>query len=671
MPLFDHPLIAELLHPDPRTFEAGQQAFGRWADETTDRERLEGTLTALGALSAAALGPSECFRRGQIILRAAALAESALPEIARAAADWSSEVRNAALAVLPQELRRSVFPRRSGAAPAPVPASPSPASRSTAPAAVARERPPRDSGCRTVLLLGAQQDHESNHALLENHSFAPLRAPDFKTLDQLLSAEICGVVVARSWWAAVPPSDHRLCLERLVRHSSFCCLKIDVNGLQVPAADVNALYRAARYDEPRSREFSCGDGCRLIAWDIECLERASTLLSSPESVRLCPAEIHPDQVRVLLGAASKHVQGRHFSSMVRLTQVTARDLPGGRSGARIVRLTPDDDGVPLVAKIHDIDRLEDEMRRFRTYIAHWDADLSPCLHFHAGTGLILFSLVEAPGAPGQPAPTLEERMDRLLLGEPWDDQSDAAADLAVLIDRAVDKLSDLNARPCRDPDMESWAWLGLDGVDNTLRKGLEWEFRSRGGETLDVFALRKRAVRLAQPRSKQATVHGDVQLRNVLVRDRTPHLIDYALSGPGHPCFDLARLEASILFHCFRMTAGEWACTDLFRLLLEGSDEVRAARDFPLLCAPAGNRLAVRACVRCREAALKVLRHFNGDLDDFLAVKYIVACQSLFYPHLQTGVVRAALLALTAFMRGRDSWRDAVRDSEADRSGLH
>ena len=48
------------------------------------------------------------------------------------------------------------------------------------------------------------------------------------------------------------------------------------------------------------------------------------------------------------------------------------------------------------------------------------------------------------------------------------------------------------------------------------------------------------------------TVHGDVQLRNILVRDgREPHFIDYANCGPGHPCYDLVRLESAVLFYCF------------------------------------------------------------------------------------------------------------------------
>ena len=73
--------------------------------------------------------------------------------------------------------------------------------------------------------------------------------------------------------------------------------------------------------------------------------------------------------------------------------------------------------------------------------------------------------------------------------------------------------------------------------------------------------LRLDAARLVAEAATIATVHGDMNLRNVLVRDgREPFLIDYAYSGPGHPCFDLVRFESALMFQMFRMTDEDPAC---------------------------------------------------------------------------------------------------------------
>src|SRR5207302_5509218 len=104
-------------------------------------------------------------------------------------------------------------------------------------------------------------------------------------------------------------------------------------------------------------------------------------------------------------------------------------------------------------------------------------------------------------------------------------------------------------------------------------RGIAWTIPDRDGVERDIFAFRPRARRLVVTLAKYATVHGDVHLRNILVRDdRDPHFIDYAYSGPGHPCFDLVRLESALLFRGFRLTADERLTARLLRMLLEGAD---------------------------------------------------------------------------------------------------
>ena len=95
-----------------------------------------------------------------------------------------------------------------------------------------------------------------------------------------------------------------------------------------------------------------------------------------------------------------------------------------------------------------------------------------------------------------------------------------------------------------------------------------------------------------------AIVHGDVHLRNVLVRDgREPFLIDYALAGPGHPCLDLVRFESALMFHFFRMTESECAVRELIAAGGDAATVDELYDRFPGMCQSLGNRLAIRAAV--------------------------------------------------------------------------
>jgi hypothetical protein len=182
---------------------------------------------------------------------------------------------------------------------------------------------------------------------------------------------------------------------------------------------------------------------------------------------------------------------------------------------------------------------------------------------------------------------------------------------------------------------------------------------------LDVFAQRDRVRSHANSLSRIATVHGDVHLRNILVPDdKEPHFIDYAFSGPGHPCFDLVRLGSAVLFHCFRLTAGELATAKLIRAVFQGVDEDELINSNPTLTSSVGNRISLRAVAKCRRAALRAARLYGGGETDYYAVQYLIACQSLFIPHLQTGVVRSALSALGATIRDAGWWNSEAEQRE-------
>ena len=360
----------------------------------------------------------------------------------------------------------------------------------------------------------------------------------------------------------------------------------------------------------------------------------------------------------MIGAAIKHVRRRNFSGTFRLTRVDANFIPGGRSFAKIIRMAPDDDGAPLVAKVDDMSRLSDEMDRFKRYAQRWDTTLNPQLHYHAGTSLIIFGLVESPDSPGQPAPTLEETLETMFYREHHPTyQGPSEDDLKELITRAIRKLQKLNKQPS-DGACPPKTFLECEPYETLRKNGITWSIQNSepaGGSVFDLVSLaRSRVEALAD----KVTVHGDVQLRNILVRDgREPHFIDYAFCGPGHPCFDLVRLESAVLFYCFRMNSNEDKLATLFLDILNGSDAAAIHAAHPIFCSSRTNRIAIHTCISCRAAGIETATAHGGTEDDYVAMKFIVACQSLFVIQLQAGVVRSQLAAMGAFLRRRSNWQ--------------
>jgi len=655
-------VLVQLCGADERAFERGIHSLNlRWigADETG---RLAELATLLQGFSEVrGLGPTEVSRRVRIAVESAKLPERQQRELASSLAQLPATVRQAVTTSLPPQLRRLVYSSKqesevsSSLSPAePTSIQPSAPHEPTTPP---NQPEPRD--CASVILLGTFADHEENRLALEKKGFTPLRATNIEQLNEYLDHEVCGVVVGRSWWPAISEPDREGVLKLILGHSSFTWLKFDEHNLPCTAERFEELVLAARHAVPAMSECVCHDGWRLTSHDLVALERIRHLLANADAVRLCPADIQEAQARILIGAASKHVRQRNFAGPFRFTRVDANLIPGGRSHARIIRLAPDDDGAPLVAKIDEVGRLKDEMNRFQRYVHRWDAALNPKLHYHAGTSLIIFGLVESPESPGRPAPTLEETLETMYYCEHWPDscQGPNEEELRELVKRAIRKLQRLNAQR-NDGVFSPKTFVACEPFESLRRVGINWNVTdcdASGGSAFDF-------VHMAQTRvdalADRVVVHGDVQLRNVLVRDgREPHFIDYANCGPGHPCFDLVRLESAILFFCGRMNGDERELAAVLLDILKGCNETGIAHAHPLFCTSRTNRLAIYTGIACRAAALETLSAVGGNEDDYLAMKYVIACQSLFILHLQSGIVRSQLAALGAFMRLRPSWQ--------------
>ncbi len=614
---------------------------------------------AVEAIQQSLLRPVEMARRLDLVLTAVELPYSEMLALAETGRKWSDEARNALNLILPPDLKR--IPYGKNIKTTTVPVTPPLTTLIVIPAVETRAQPEEgriseDARVNTVVLLGVTSDYEATKLRLRTKGFFPLPAVPPENYEELLTGhanEVCGIIIAASFWSNFPDDQHLKILRNILCFSSFCYVKLDTNGLAITHAEISQEIKMCRGNASAAMSTIANDA-RIGMVELVNLATASKSLSCTDSIHMASSELNLQQTQLLQAATAQIVRNRNIRD-VQLTRMETKKLTGGRSGAHIIHLKPDDIGAPLIAKIANLAEVTDEMNRFQMYIRPWDDTLNPAPFHHNGNALILFSVVEDINQRGEPAPTLESRMENILYDEINPSAQDTARsqmehDMRQFIEFTVKKISELN---CLTPsnNMESKAWLGIESVEEALRRGVELSFVDSDGLPIDIFCLRTEAMQRASTMLNRASVHGDVQLRNILVRDRQPHFIDYALSGPGHPCFDLVRLESAMLFGCCRMTGDEQALSKLFLDILMGAcyDKVKAKH--PALLSSVGMRLAVYTSIQCRQACVEIMEKLSGSIDDYLAVKYIVTCQNFFYPDQQAGIVRASLLSLALHMR--------------------
>jgi aminoglycoside phosphotransferase (APT) family kinase protein len=165
---------------------------------------------------------------------------------------------------------------------------------------------------------------------------------------------------------------------------------------------------------------------------------------------------------------------------------------------------------------------------------------------------------------------------------------------------------------------------------------------------------RETAKQKFKERERAAVSHGDVHLRNILIRgDRSAHLIDFAGSGPGHPAVDLARLEVSLFTEFLRPVRPENDYTNLQRRLsIDGASFDDLVKEFELDNGPRINKLCVHGCVAARDSALQVLREHGGGRSDYLAAKYLIAWQTMLLHGRQAILTRSIVRAITESFAG-------------------
>jgi hypothetical protein len=326
-----------------------------------------------------------------------------------------------------------------------------------------------------------------------------------------------------------------------------------------------------------------------------------------------------------------------------------RSVSGGLSGAKTFLVRFNNSGIPVLVKVTPREWAIDEVARYERYFRRQDRLLRPSCHFHSDVGVIIFGVIEDDATEFTPACSLDDEISKALTAEVWDGDPAVlearCSGIRQVVERTCRELEALNRTPS-DGAFDTNAYLRGSCIRRPEASEVRWEIRGIPGAGIAVTL--ERAYQRTEALRSVVTVHGDVNLRNILVpRSGVPQLIDFACTGSGHPAYDLVRLEAALLF-CYLPQLGSedefmrFQHSFSVRLLTEA--ELRA--EFPIWWTSPVNAALIGAAVRCRDGALLALKPYGGEPLDYLACKFVMGCWSLTIPGLQLGLIRASLGAV-------------------------
>ena len=502
----------------------------------------------------------------------------------------------------------------------------------------------------TVLLLSHADHQHGNRRLLASAGLDPVVVGTPAELGRVLatSSDVCGCAIDQSALTLLDATAQNALLETLARYSSFIAIRVhEAAGLQVSRDSVSQIIKNARQRGtlvPHNAISFQTNGTIRDA-ELSFYLNAAKLLQSPESASFVLGDLTPAEAHLLVATARARVRAESLDPELDSRPLTVRFLAGGRSGARLATVVCGETPT-FVAKITSKHLALDEIRRFRTFVQPWNDELRPDCHFHGDAGVILFGLVRGDGGPSLPAESLEMR-----LGELWDRQwmqrdpeqvAEEEMFLAKALTRVAQTLSELNKhKPGPNVDLQSFVNPPATHLDAVERGGFVWGLSD----------CAKRARRAAAERVRTmaglAVVHGDVHLRNVLIRGESEvHLIDYAASGPGHPAVDLVRFELALYLGPVRQFENDVTSVAFQKALsIERATLEVLRKDFPDFFQCHINSACAAGMTEARDAALEVLQSHSGNSRDYLATKFLVAWQNLAIIGSQTGLARAVILA--------------------------
>lgn len=624
-----------------RQLVASLSAFGTGPD-------AEQVLTAaFNELADSELTVDEVSRRAGRIVEESANDLATQAATARAAYGTAPAVRSAVLSRLPPVLQRVAY---SGAE-VPTPDQPhvSAGEDGSTGADIGAEVFPSGAGdSRTVWLLGAATEIETNAQMLDSRGFQVLKIMSPERLNDAGAESCCGVAIHKSWWSNFDTTQSIVdFLNERLTHENLPWYRIDADGLGAAASSVTGLLD--RFDPTVQTRVQVSSGCDLTEFDLKRFSRVAALLDSAKesSVRLdglTAAERQLIAASVAMFEAEKRGDVATSAGDVALMPIT-----DGRSSARVFRCQVTRSTSVFIAKIARPDDLQAEFERAKLVSRQAD-DVEMRLYAARGVSVLVQKLVPTLDAPEIGAPSLRDRLKtrtawergRPNLDEPLLD------DLERGIERLVAAVNTMNVGSDAAPS--SQAWMAVEPLTSLQNLGVAWSIDLDDGDFDPADGL-PAVLELLEARSSEALIHGDLHAGNVLMMDdRTPRLIDFAAAGSGHPNFDLVRVSSALAYMFIRPVVNESTFRHFFRRIhADGASVSDLKSEFPSILSETGTQLATSALVRAREAIFG--RGGKDPTREYLAMVYLIAVQSLTMDEFQAAVVRPALGAVFASLQ--------------------
>jgi hypothetical protein len=612
--------------------------------EATLFDQQELIVSFLNELDKSGLGHSERERRLNLLLDRLHPSEADLTALARVAAQVSSSLlRNAVVQFLPANLKTLAFSKAGTMSPGP---SPNRVPGNIDPIAITIPDGQREplSDYSDVLVL-AVQDDPGTTGLLKSKGFVPYRCTTLAELITLLETgeQTCAVLVEPSFLATIDLETQRKLFSELAIFSTFAFVRIQSDGVKVAEPEVTAIIgegRCRTIELPASEVSIRDKGLREA--DLPHIENARSRLTAGISRGLfTPSELSESALHILGSALARYCAQRHFSRRVELTSIRATFLHDGHSGAHVALVRLNDLKVPIVVKIGDKPDIIDEARRFLTFIYPDNHELNPELHFHGSDALIIFDVIANSSDAPIAAPSLRECIERHWYAEMGGEISMETEVLARGFSRAIARLVALNVKQCEASPFECKANPYVGGILRMEAAGFDWGFAN------SLMAIRDEALKIMSQAALSAICHGDAHTGNILLRGDDGFIIDYALSGPGHPCADLVKLELSIYLTLLHPFVGQDNLVELQRdITYSWSTLAELERKYLPMFGSKSNQLCLRLCLKARDAVDAVLVAHKLTRRHYVAVKLLSAWQSLQIPSLQQSAARSLVMAL-------------------------
>jgi hypothetical protein len=499
-----------------------------------------------------------------------------------------------------------------------------------------------------VVFLSLDEDPASAK-LLKNRGFTALRYSTKEEVETILETndDICAVIVEDSFLAIISKPEQAQLLSRLAAYSTFIWLKISETNLHLERDEVFDVIARARCtsNEPSLGHVFLGDRPGIQERDLASIEKCRDSLARDKSPSLfIPGEINEEELRLLVAALTDFVHRKRFRLKASVTSIKTRFIQSGRSDdAKVAIVRVNELRFPIVVKVasgKSREIIKEEATRFCTFIQAGDKDLTPEVHLHGRSALMIFGLIESGEDDFEPAPTLDEVLKSFWLSEMYDNNLNKEHILKGF-NRALRKVTELNKLNYQEHGFECRANPYLEDLKKMELRGFNWGFGN------DALEKRKQSEELIQLVSQKAVAQGDLHTRNILLRGENGFLIDYAYSGPGHPCTDLVRLELSLFFNYFTPFVSEDVLIDFQKnFTFHRLSAIQLIEKYPAAFQSATNRLCIEMCVAARDSLGIVLRTHKLDWEHYYAIKRLAAWQALQVPPLQRSLVRLIIDAI-------------------------